>query len=106
VSLALTLVMGVLRGLWTLEDLDTPSRGWDEIENDRRRSAVPRDTRNPHDRRMVPATNYPDAGSRHRYRNLAREWIAEHPAEWDLMLAKSLEAEPALAAPDAVAQPQ
>jgi hypothetical protein len=80
-----TLASGHASGLWTLEALDKPSPGWDEIEQDRVKSAVARDLRNPHDRRMVPALPYPDAGSYRKPRNLAREWIAAHPEEWEAM---------------------
>ena len=76
---------GHASGLWTLEELDRPSPGWDELEKDRVKSAVPRDTRDPNDTRRVPVAKYPDAGSYRKPRNLAREWIAAHPAEWEAM---------------------
>lgn len=79
------LACGVVKGLWSLDQLDKPSPGWDEIEKDRVRSAMPRDTRNPHDLRRVPAMRYPDAGTYSKPRNLAREWIAANPEQWAAM---------------------
>lgn len=80
-----TLARGVIKGLWTLEAIDRPSPGWHEVEQDRARSAVPRDTRNPNDTRSVPTQRYPDAGTYRKPRNLAREWIAANPQQWELM---------------------
>lgn len=80
-----TLAKGHASGLWTLEQLDKRSPGWHEIEQDRVKSAMPRDIRNPHDHRMTPALPYPDAGTYRKPRNLAREWIAAHPEEWEAM---------------------
>ncbi len=62
------LAMGTLRGLWTLEDFDHPPR-------------VPQDVRSINVRSDTP------------WRNLAREWIAANPKEWELMMRDSLNAE-------------
>lgn len=63
-----TLAIGTLRGLWTLEALDRLPRR----ELDIRSINVP--NRAPH-------------------RNLAREWIAANPKEWEIMLKEALHAE-------------
>ncbi len=63
-----TLALGVLRGLWTLENLDHPPR-------------VPQDPRSINIRPKEP------------FRNLAREWIAANPREWEIMQRDALEAE-------------
>lgn len=88
-----TLLRGVLMGYWTVEHLDRPSPAWAEIEHDRVRSVVPRDTRNPHDLRKVPAMKYTNAGTVRPFRNLVREWIEKHPKEWELMVAEQAEKE-------------
>lgn len=78
----LQLARGVVRGLWTLEQLDRHSLAAQTVEDDRVASSHP-DTRRPfweaHD---GPAMAYPDAGRRHQPRNLAREWIAAYPEQW------------------------
>lgn len=69
------LAFGSLRGLWTLEDLDTPSPGTRELKNAIARAAM--------NRNQAPAG----------YRNLARAWIAANPKAWDEALLQSLESE-------------
>lgn len=64
----LVLALGALRGLWSLEALDHPPR-------------IPSDPRSINVRPKEP------------YRNLAREWIAANPREWEIMQRNSLEAE-------------
>ncbi len=63
-----TLALGTLRGLWTLEQFDHPPR-------------MPHDIRSINVRNPAP------------WRNLAREWIAANPKEWELMMRDSLNAE-------------
>ena len=64
-----TLALGAMRGLWPLEALDLPPR-------------VPHDVRSINVR---PGTVH---------RNLAREWIAANPTQWDALLKQHLNAEP------------
>jgi hypothetical protein len=64
-----TLAICSLRGLWPLEALDSPPR-------------VPQDIRSINVRNPAP------------HRNLAREWIAANPTEWDALLKAHLNAEP------------
>lgn len=88
------LAIGALKGLWTLEQLDAPSPGWKEIEDDRVRSALPADpTMPPELRRRGPVFSYLSAGTRLPYRNLAREWIEAHPTEWVELLREHAEGE-------------
>lgn len=63
-----SLALGALRGLWPLDALDTPPR-------------IPNDVRSINVRNPAP------------YRNLARDWIAANPTQWDAMLKQHLEAE-------------
>jgi hypothetical protein len=82
-SIGRDLAIGVLDGRWTLEDLDVPAGGFDEIENDRARSAYPADRTMPRDlRRSAPVMAYRWAGKRLEHRNLAREWIATNRQAW------------------------
>jgi hypothetical protein len=64
-----TLAIGAMRGLWPLEALDLPPR-------------VPHDIRSINVRNPAP------------HRNLAREWIAANPTQWDALLKAHLNAEP------------
>ena len=64
----LVLALGALRGLWTLENLDHPPR-------------VPNDPRSINVRPKEP------------FRNLAREWIAANPREWEIMQRDALDNE-------------
>jgi hypothetical protein len=64
-----TLALGAMRGIWPLEALDHPPR-------------VPHDVRSINVR---PGTVH---------RNLAREWIAANPTQWDALLKAHLNAEP------------
>lgn len=73
-----------LQGLISLEDLDNPSAGWQELE-------TARSLANRYAMRTKTPMPYPP-GQPHR--NLAREWIAAHPAEWEAMLIKTLNEEP------------
>jgi hypothetical protein len=68
ISTGLTLALGTLRGLWTLEALDRPPLS-------------PSDVRSLNVRPVAP------------YRNLAREWIAANPTQWNAMLKEHLNAE-------------
>lgn len=81
----LTLARGVVAGLWTLEQLDEPSGMFRELEAERIRSLHPSGTNPMTSRRHGPAVRYPQAEQRHAWRNLAREWIAANPAEWDVL---------------------
>ena len=63
-----TLALCSLRGLWPLEALDHPPR-------------APQDVRSINVRPGTP------------HRNLAREWIAANPTEWDALMRQSLDAE-------------
>jgi hypothetical protein len=63
-----SLALGALRGLWPLDALDTPPR-------------IPNDVRSINVRNPAP------------YRNLARDWIAANPTQWDALLKQHLEAE-------------
>lgn len=65
------LALGVLRGRWDLEHLDKP--GQSQIVANKWRAS--------HDLPTVP------------HRNLAREWIAAHPREWDALLRAELQQE-------------
>lgn len=82
------LAEGVLKGRWTLEDLDTPSPGWAPIEAARVRSFTPGP---PGSGR--PTMPLPDAGQRRPYRNLACEWIAANPRQWEELMQQYLNAE-------------
>lgn len=62
------LAIGSLKGYWTLEQFDKPFRLPHDVHSINVRSDTPR-------------------------RNLAREWIAANPKEWELMMRDSLEAE-------------
>ena len=62
------LAIGILKGYWTLEQLEQPKR-------------------RPHDVRSI---NIPEKGP---YVSLARKWIDANPKEWELMMRDSLNAE-------------
>ena len=89
------LALQVSKGFFTLEDLDTPSPGYQAIERDRQASRNPCDWSDPSQKKMHrmadgesywafprPAIEYPPAKP---FRNLAREWIAANPKEWETM---------------------
>ena len=85
-SLALQLAVLVARGLMSLEDLDVappPSR---DLERDRMRSASDLGGHGGWPGRRSPAMRYPGAGCIQPVRNLAREWIAAHPREWQALV--------------------
>lgn len=63
-----TLALCSLRGLWPLEALDRAPRQAQDVRSINVRPGTP-------------------------YRNLAREWIAANPREWELMMRDSLNAE-------------
>jgi len=84
-----TLAVGTLQGRWTLEDLDQPAPYYEQQERDRARSATPSPPG-----RGLPTLRYPDAGTMHRPRNLAREWIEANPREWVELMEQHLDAEP------------
>lgn len=75
ISLSKALALGILRGLWTLDDLDQPPPGYRELRMAMERAAIKRS--------QPPAP----------YRNLAREWIDTNRRQWDELLQQSLEAE-------------
>jgi hypothetical protein len=64
-----SLALAALRGLWPLEALDHPPRAPNDVRSINVRPGTP-------------------------YRNLAREWIAANPQQWDALLKQHLNAEP------------
>jgi hypothetical protein len=74
-----------LNGRFTLEDLDAPSSvlHFTMLEADRQAA----------NSRAVRRGHRPVFGSAIPWRNLAREWIAAHPAEWQSLLMRSLDQE-------------
>lgn len=81
------LAMGVLLDRWSLEDLDEPPPQWAALERDRVRSIHPVDLSMPPSlRQRGPVLPCPGAGSVTPYRNLARDWIAANPREWEAMM--------------------
>jgi hypothetical protein len=88
----------VARGLLTLEDLDQPTPAWQELEQDRQRSAFS-GTSTGWPGRRTPAYGYSDAGTARMPRNLAREWIEAHPKLWAAVLEEQV-------APGRADQPQ
>ena len=85
-SLALQLAVLVARGLMSLEDLDVAPPASRELERDRMRSATDHAGQGGWPGRRSPAMRYPGAGCIQPVRNLAREWIAGHPGEWQALL--------------------
>lgn len=79
-----------LQGLITLEALDQPTTIWQAMEADRR--AV-----NARAQRLGRGPAFPPPPE---WRNLAREWIAAHPKEWEEMLRNTLAQEDATAQED------
>lgn len=77
------LAVMVLQGLLTLEQLDHPSTGWQQIEADRAAA-------NSRAKRLGIPQPYPLPPQ---WRNLAREWIAANPTAWQALLTQHLEAE-------------
>jgi hypothetical protein len=69
-----------LQGLMTLEDLDSPTTYWNALEADRR-VANNRAQRQGRGHVFPPPNNWS---------NLAREWIAQNPSEWESMLRDTL----------------
>jgi hypothetical protein len=86
-SLGHQLAVLVARGLFSLEDLDVATPASRELELDRMRSG---DGHHGHGGgwpgRRGPAMRYPGAGCIQPVRNLAREWIAAHPGDWQALL--------------------
>lgn len=74
-----------LQGLITLEALDAPTPNWNALEADRR-VAIGRAQRQGRGPVYPPPCDW---------RNLAREWIARNPAEWEAMLRDTLAREDA-----------
>ena len=87
-----TLAKLVADGKATVEDFDTPSRGYLETEKSRVKSMLPCDYTNPHqkvpsfndagesyDTFPKPTISYPPAPP---FRNLCREWIEANRQEW------------------------
>ncbi len=85
-SLGLQLAVLVARGLMSLDDLDTATPASRELELDRMRSATDQEGHGGWPGRRSPAMRYPGAGCIQPVRNLAREWIAAHPREWQVLL--------------------
>ena len=85
-SLPLQLAVLVARGLMSLEDLDVAPPASRELERDRMRSATDHAGQGGWPGRRSPAMRYPGAGCIQPVRNLAREWIAVHPGEWQALL--------------------
>lgn len=83
----LQLARGIVRGLWTLEQLDRPSEAAQTVEDDRLASAHPDTRRAPWEPHDGPAMPYPGAGTTRHAGNLAREWIAAFPDQWDALQA-------------------
>ena len=123
------LASGVASGKWTLEDLDTPSPGWQRTEEERTRAQTPLDPDNPthkvpchtdeqgkvYEGFPRPAIKYPmgkDEANSEKipthpgkpWSNPAREWIEKHPREWQKLLAKH-QPEPAPQAAQPKAKP-
>lgn len=69
-----------LQGLITLEDLDDPPANWQRLEADRLNA-------NARAQRIARPPVYPPAKP---WRNLAREWIAAHPSQWEAMVRDAL----------------
>lgn len=78
----LQLARGVVRGLWTLDQLDRPSEAAGGMESDRLASSRPDDRRPYWESHSGPVMAYPGAGTTTPHRNLAREWIAAYPDQW------------------------
>jgi hypothetical protein len=79
-----TLALGVLRGYWSLEDLDQTGGHWSLNERERRASNA---------RRVTTSRYTAWFGPGEPYRNLAREWIATHASEFDALLQEELNKE-------------
>ena len=84
-SLGMQLAVLVARGLMSLDDLDTATPASRELELDRMRSATDLEGHGGWPGRRSPAMRYPGAGCIQPVRNLAREWIAAHPREWQVL---------------------
>lgn len=74
-----------LQGLITLEALDSPTHTWNALEADRR-------VANNRTQRQGRGAAFPPPVA---WRNLAREWIAQNPSEWESMLRDTLARESA-----------
>ena len=108
-GLGRTLALQVSKGLFTLEDLDTPSPGYQAIERDRQASRNPCDWSDPSQKRRHPTPDGEDYWSFPRptveyppakpFRNLAREWIAANPKEWAAMNAEPVVSVPVVPDP-------
>ena len=69
-----------LQGLISLEALDMPTGNWQTLEADRQ------DANN----RALRQGRGPVFSPPAEWRNLAREWIADHPQEWETLLRDTL----------------
>lgn len=98
-SLGLQLAVLVARGLMSLDDLDTATPASRELELDRMRSATDLDGHGGWPGRRSPAMRYPGAGCIQPVRNLAREWIAAHPREWEALVRQHQPVDPQAADP-------
>ena len=76
------LAVGTLAGRWTLETFDKPSGQTAVLERDRVLSHGCGG--------LGPVMRYPEAPA---HRNLAREWIAANPREWEALMSAALEQE-------------
>ena len=85
-SLGMQLAVLVARGLMGLEDLDVATPASRELERDRMRSGDGHHGPSGWPGRRSPAMRYPGAGCIQPVRNLAREWIAAHPREWQALV--------------------
>ncbi len=85
-SLGLQLAVLVARGLMGLEDLDVATPASRELERDRMRSGDGHHAPSGWPGRRSPAMRYPGAGCIQPVRNLAREWIAAHPGDWQALV--------------------
>ena len=85
-SLGMQLAVLVARGLMGLEDLDVATPASRELERDRMRSGDGHHGPSGWPGRRSPAMRYPGAGCIQPVRNLAREWIAAHPGEWQALV--------------------
>ena len=81
-NLGRQLAEGIIRGHWTLEDLDKDSPGVEKLERDRVASTFAvRDATDPYSAGFI--RRYPPAPPR---RNVARDWIQANAAQWEAML--------------------
>ena len=89
----------VAKGYTTLEALDRSPKGWNEVEKMRAQAQTPLDPYNKTQKvpwynrdgeayETFPLPTQKVPASRPAYRNLARDWIAANPKEWEALWAK------------------